>query len=109
MNEKYLALMDDLMMNAITQLDEWQELQMHDPRITAASDRFDAALERVRDLIPKDTYAELADAYSSGLSATGDAGILFGVHLSDVIRDVASRPADLSRYILNRIERRTTA
>ena len=101
MNDKNLALMDEIM-GVITQSDEWQEIQMYDPRITAASDRFDAALERVKDLIPKDTYAELSDAYSTGLSAIGDAGVLFGVHVANVIRDVAARPANLSRYFLDR-------
>ena len=103
MEDKNLVLMDDLMMNAITQLDEWQELQLHDPRITAANQRWCAAMEQVRALIPMELYAELSDAHAAELSATGDLGILFGLHVMDAIRDVASRPMDLSRRVLERI------
>ena len=107
MVDKNLVLMDDLMMNAITQLDEWQVIQMHDPRIATADERYYAALEQARALIPAELYAELSDAHASELAATGDVGILFGIHVADAIRDVASRPTDLSRHILKRIWRAT--
>ena len=110
MGEKNLDLVDKIM-GAITGTGqgEWDELLMHDPLITAADDRFYGALARIEKLISKDICAELEDAYSSAMSATGDVGILFGIHVADAIRDVASRPADLSRRVLNRMEGRTTA
>lgn len=104
MNDKNLALMDSIMMDAIVQSDEWQKIQLNDPRITAANDRLEAALEQARALI--DLYAELSDAHSAVISALGDSGILFGIHVADAIRDVASRPADLSRRIMERMEGR---
>ena len=101
-NEKDLALMDKIM-NVFAQKGEWQEIQMNDPRITAAYTRFDAALERIE---AEDLHEELYDAYMAGVSAAGDAGILFGIHVAEIIRDVAARPADLSRYVLKRMEAR---
>ena len=48
---------------------------------------------------------ELSDAQTGEVAATGNVGILFGIHVADAIRDVAARSADLSRYVLNRIRR----
>ena len=102
MNDKNLALADEIM-NSITQLPEWDEIQVHDPRIAVSVNRFRAALRQVKALIPEELYMELSDAHSDEVTYIGDAGILFGLHVADAIRDVASRPADLSRYILERI------
>lgn len=106
-NEKNLALMDDIM-QMVTQADEWQDIQLNDPRITAAHERWKAVLERVKDLLPWELYADLSDANASEVVATGDIGILFGIHVADAIRDVASKPMALSRYILNRIKIKET-
>ena len=104
-NEKNLALVDDIL-SMVTQADEWEEIQLNDPRITAACVRWEAVLERTKALLPWELYAELSDARAGEIAAVGDAGILFGIHVADAIRDVASRPADLSRHVLKRIEAR---
>ena len=104
-NNKSLALMDDIM-GMVTQADEWQDIQMHGPIITAATARWNAALEQAKALLPKELYNELCNAETDEVSAIGDAGILFGIHVADVIRDVASRPADLSRHIIERMVRK---
>lgn len=102
MNDKNVALVDEIM-GVITQAAEWQEIQMHDPIITAATNRWNAALEQAKALLPEKLYTELSNAETDEVSAIGDAGILFGIHVADVIRDVASRPADLSRHIQERM------
>ena len=104
-DKKNLALMDDIM-DAVTQLDEWMETQQKDPRITYADNRWCTAIEQAMALLPRELYDELCEAHSSEVAATGDAGILFGIHVADAIRDVASRPMDLSRHIQNRIRRK---
>lgn len=104
MDDKNLILMNSILMDGIAQLEEWRDAQMNDPRFTAAVNRFDTALEQARTTIPEELYRELDDAYADGISAIGDIGILFGIHVADAIRDVTSRPADLSRYILERME-----
>lgn len=103
MNEKNLDLMDCIM-DAVTESNEWLELQMHDPMAIDAANRFDAILGQVKDLLPREIYGKLSDAYMSGVVAAGNSGILFGLHVADAIRDVASRLADLSKYILKRME-----
>lgn len=102
-DKKNLALMDDIM-DAVTQLDEWMETQQNDPRITTANNRWCTVIEQVKALLPRGLYDELCEAHSSEVAATGDVGILFGIHVADAIRDVASRPTDLSRYILKRVK-----
>lgn len=103
LKNKNLALMDDIM-GCITQSDEWFEILLHDPAIVAADSRWETAIERAKALIPDELYDELHDSHEAKASAVGDAGILFGIHVADAIRDVVSRPTDLSRYVLKRIE-----
>lgn len=103
MNEKDMAMMDGIM-GVVTQSDGWQEIQMQDPIIVAAEDRFKAAMDKAKGLIPEELYIELSDAHGAALMATGDAGILFGIRVANVIQGVASRPADLSRYTMEQME-----
>ena len=104
MSDKNLILMNALLMDSITQLKEWQDAQMNDPRIADADNRWNAALEKAKTVISEELYMELIDSYAAVISATGDIGILFGIRVADAIRDVTSRPADLSKYILERME-----
>ena len=101
--DKNLVLMDYIM-NSITQTGEWDKIQINDPQISAADARWHGAMEQAKGVLPKGLYDELLDAHVVEIAATGDAGILYGIHVADVIRDVASRPADLSRYVLKRME-----
>ena len=101
--EKNLALMGDIM-GIVTQADEWQDIQMNDPKIAVTRERWRAVLERVKDTLPWKLYDDLIEANAAVVAAISDAGILLGIHVADAIRDVASRSADLSRYVLNRIE-----
>ena len=99
MNDKNLDLMDDIM-RGVYQSDEWQNILAHDPSIVAAAARWSAVLTQVKDFLPKRLYMELDSAHTDEVTDTSEAGILFGIHVADAIRDVASRPADLSRYAL---------
>lgn len=100
-----VQIMDDIM-NGITQTDVWERIKQEDPMILKAEAQLEKALERVEGLIPRDLYAELSDAASGALSAMGDAGILYGMHVVFAMQDVAARPADLSRHVLDRMEKK---
>ena len=100
--DKNLALMDDIMFAGITKADEWNDIQLHDPRIAAADARWKAAIEEAKAFLPRDLYFELDAAHVDVVTDTADAAILFGLHIADAIRDATSRPADLSRHILER-------
>lgn len=97
-----VQLIDELM-GCITQTDVWSDISWSDPAILQARARFEKALERIEGLIPREHYVELADAAAGELSATGDAGILYGMHIVFAMQDVASRPSDLSRHVLDRM------
>lgn len=103
--DKNVKLMDELM-NSIIQTDDWNEIQLNDPGILEKSERLNRLLDQIRDAAPP----ELADLIAALEDATLDAAcshitpaILYGIHVADAIRDVAARPCDLSRYVMNRV------
>ena len=104
MNDKNLKLMDEIMC-AIVQLDAWDDIRAHDPMISDSEDRWWAAMKKAESLIPDELYNELCDAHFAEASDTGSAGILFGIHIANAIRDVAARPTDLSRHIMERMKK----
>ena len=70
-NEKNLALMDDIM-GIITQADEWQEIQMQDPMIADARNCWKTAFKRAKAFLPEEIYMELeaqAEAIRAELKA----------------------------------------
>ena len=101
--DKNLSLMDDIMFVGLERTDEWNRVQLSDPMITTANARWRAALEKAKAFLPTEIYMELDAANADEVTANGDAGILFGIRVADAIRDVITRPADLSRHILERM------
>ena len=89
-----MAEIIDELMNALTQSEMWSNIFGNDPAIMKACNRWNRALERVKELIPRDLYMELSDAESSEAAAIVDAAILFGIHVADAIADhvVLHRP-----------------
>ena len=77
----------DAIMAAITQADTWVDILTNDPGIVRAEKRFDKALEAAKPYLPRPIYMELSDAYGNGISAYGDAGILYGMHVAMVLRE----------------------
>ena len=101
MDQKSLAVADEIM-STISQSEEWNDIQMTSPGVVAATSRMNGALERAREFLPKDIFAELELAQGAALGAIGEAAILYGIHVADVIRGVAANPIDWSRYTLER-------
>lgn len=99
MDQMSLAMMDEIV-GVISQSEEWNDIQMTSPAVVAAMSRMNEALEKARELLPKDIFDEVDRAQGAALGAIGEAAILYGIHVADVIRSVAANPADLSRYIL---------
>ena len=96
----------DELMNSISQTDDWNEIQLRDPDIQEKFERLNRLLDQLRDAVPP----ELADLIGDVEDATLDAAYsyitpatLYGLHIADAIRDVSSRPWDLSRYVMQRI------
>lgn len=98
-----LSIMADIM-NGITNADEWTRIQTTDPGIAAADDMWDKALSNARPYLPQDIYDELSTASASEASAYGDAGILYGIHVAEAIREVVAHPEELTRFWIERVE-----
>lgn len=98
-----VRLMDELM-GALTQSDWWMKERDQNPEIQAAENRLSEALEAINGAVAPDMIGRIEDAAYSYTTAVEYAAILYGIHIADAIRDVAARPADLSRYIRERIE-----
>lgn len=96
-----VQLMDDLM-DGITQTDAWLTEQMQNPEIREAKRLLDEALEAIAGMVPDEAYHALEDATCRYASAYETAAILYGIHVAEAMRDVSSRPSDLSRQILAR-------
>ena len=99
MDQKSLAMMDEIV-GTISQSREWNDVQMTSPAVVAAASRMNEALERAREFLPEAIFDELDCAHCAALGTIGEAAILYGIHVADVIRNVAANPTDLSRYML---------
>lgn len=102
---KDLELMNELM-GAISQTGEWEHIETTDPQVKEADKRYTAALEKVRDLIPADVYAELEDATLNYAFAIKDSAMLYGIRVADVIRAMTGNPIALSQYVVDRMKDR---
>ncbi len=102
--DKNVRMVDELM-NSIIQTDDWDEIQLNDPWILEQNSKLDTALDRLKDAAPPelaDLIADLEDATLDAAYSYITPAILYGIHVADAIRDVAARPCDLSRYVMNR-------
>lgn len=102
---KDLELMIELI-EGISQTREWMRIEATDPLIKKAGKRHTAALNKIRDLIPADVYAELEDATLDYAFAVKDTSILYGIRVANVIRAMAAEPAALSQYVVDQMKNR---
>lgn len=103
--DKSVKLVDELM-NAIIQMDEWDQIQLRDPDIARKSARLNSLLDRLKASAPPalaDLVGELEGAALDAACSYIAPAIMYGLHIADAIRDVSSRPWDLSRYVMQRI------
>lgn len=94
-----MALVDNIM-EVITQTDEWEDIQLHDPRIVAANKALKAEMEALQ--LPFDEYCGLELAIGQATATVIDAAILYGIHVAFALQDVVGRIPDLSRHIMQR-------
>ena len=104
MDKRALSLMSNIM-SAITGADEWENLQMHDPGVEAAADRWEQARERARAYLPKDIYNELSNAQCGEVAAYSDIAILYGMRVAAAIQETTANPMELTRFRLERLDK----
>jgi len=97
-----LTIMDDLF-GAIVSTDAWDKEQRQNPEIIAAWKEMEGELDCIRGFVPDKTINRLYDAVNTCYTASFTAAILYGMRVSNIIRDVFARPSDLSQFILDRI------
>lgn len=97
--DKNLVLMDDIL-EVIGQSDEWEDIQLHDPRIVAANKALKAEMAALQ--LPIDEYCGLELAIGQATATVIDAAILYGIHVAFALQDVVGRIPDLSRHIMQR-------
>ena len=99
--DKNMEIISQLMAT-ITQTNEWFRICNEDPQIQRASHGLQLTMARVSALVPEAIMDELWDALGDLEQAQETAAILYGIRVADAIRDVAARPTDLTRYIIDR-------
>ena len=99
--DKNMEIISQLMVT-ITQTNEWFRICHEDAQIQRATLDLQTVMERVAALIPEELMDELWDALGNLEQAQETAAILYGIRVADAIRDVAARPTDLTRYIIDR-------
>lgn len=101
--EKQIAIVDQIV-SGVLQTDEWLNIQLNDPAIKRASEKFADVLDRLKPLVPEELADELDIAVGECLSALETPAIMYGVFVADAIRTVSANPSDVSRHMLERIE-----
>lgn len=100
--DKNVKSMDEIM-GAVGQTDEWLSIQISDPMILDATKNMSVLLEQLKQYAPDRPVDAVEDAAYSLVNAYTNAAILYGIHVADAIRDVAARPCDLSRHVMQRM------
>ena len=90
------VLMGEIL-EAITQSEDWEDVQQNDPLIQKANAGFEAAIQEAKKYLPIDVFLKVNDAWGTSIKEHGDAGILFGLRVADTIREMAAHPEKIQR------------
>ena len=97
-----MALVDNIM-EVITQTDEWQEIQLNDPRVVASTNALREKMAALRPLFSFREYSGLEAAVWRAASSIVEPAIMYGIHVAFALQDVTGRIPDFSRHILQLI------
>ena len=97
-----LVLVDDIM-GTIMQTDEWEEIQLNDPRVVAATNALQEKMAALRPLFSFKEYFGLEKAVWEAATSIVEPAIMYGIHVALALQDVTGRIPDYSRYILQKI------
>ena len=99
--DENLVLVDDIM-NAITQTDEWQEIQLNDPRVVASTNALREKMAALRPLFSFKEYSGLERVVLEAATSIAEPAIMYGIHVAFALQDVTGRIPDFSRHIMQR-------
>ena len=96
-----MALVDNIM-EAITQTDEWQEIQLNDPRVVASTNALREKMAALRPLFSFREYSGLEAAVWRAASSIVEPAIMYGIHVALTLQDATWHISDFSLYFLQR-------
>lgn len=97
-------LMDNLL-DGIENADSKNEMMMDDPAIQAADNALMNVMEKIQGTVPKDAIDEICEAAVGYANAVGTFNLLYGMHVIRTMVEFARNPSDISRHILDHMNR----
>lgn len=94
--EKKISLVGDIVTGIICS-DVWSREQLNNPEIVKNMARLEKALRDIEAYAPEALVRELDSAICDYTGAYETAGILFGIHVADALREVAAKPSAYMR------------
>lgn len=101
-------LMDNIL-DGIENADSKNEMMMNDPGILAADAKLTDALYKLQGTVPEDVIDKIGEAAVGYANAVETFALLYGMHVISTMVECARKPSEVSRYILDRVNRVRTA
>lgn len=97
-------LMDNLL-DGIDNADSHNEMLLNDPAIQAADNTLMEELDKLRGRVPKEVIDRIGEAAVGYANAVGECQLLYGMHVISTMVECSRNPSEVSRHILNRVNR----
>ena len=102
MDERKLALADDIR-GAILGAASYDEFMAEDVELAEAEKKFYTVTRKIMRLVPQGITDELLEAAAAICAAHSQAGVLYGIYAVSAIHEAVAHPAELSKYVVNRM------
>ena len=90
------------LMFSIVETSEWEQIERTDPMICESERRFEEIKQRIIGQLSIDDENDLFNGMQGVVRAYVNAAILYGMKVSDALREAVARPATFSQYDLDR-------
>ena len=98
---------DEIMnLNTIMDSKTWRSITESDPTIQKSEKKLNEVLDQIQQCFHPDVFEALEEALLENRSSFETAAVLYGMHVAFTMKDIASRPAELSTYVQERVEAR---
>lgn len=104
METKKLELADEII-SAVLSASAFERFMAECEDVNEADRRIDEVLESIADVVPVQALEDLRDTVAQVTAAYSKAGTLYGIHVAATMSEAAAHPADLSRYIMERVKK----
>lgn len=97
----------ETVLDIITALDQsksWEKILASDPLVKKADKDFNAALEELEAVVSIEMSDRISSASCDCVAANQTAAMLFGMQVAFGLMSAASKPEDLGKYIVSKME-----